>query len=160
MYNKYRSAGVWNIVCAALSMAILALWWYVLSAFWTEIEGILESSSSNGIAVVLVFGLVAAFLVLWGGFNGIPALITGITGFVMCFKKEKRTGSVALIVLNIFLKLFTVYLNVSMGVFFAESLDLTMILIGAPSLVLAVVMAVSVVMDIIALFKKEMLHEK
>ena len=127
MKNKYMSAGVMNIVCGVF-FTLLFIGVMVLINV-----GFISTGTEDGIVYAALFTLVGAYV--WDILMYFPFFMI-LTGVEMCSKHKKGVGVVCLILVNILLKAYLVYIAVNSFIPFA------------------ILFAVSIIMDIRALFRK------
>ena len=161
--NKYKSAGVWNIVCAVIYTIVY------ISVFFLICMEIMDLPGADGVIthpiefIGLLFAVLGVVFVsgvgilLWVFFMLIPAALI-LTATEMLSKRKKGAGVKAWIVFNTLIKLFSAYLNVYAGVQFIFLTGGGSLLVTLASVILiatAILFLVSVVMDYRALFKRE-----
>lgn len=143
--NKFKRAGVWNIVCGVLyTLAYIGV--FVL--LWISAIGGAEE-------LLAVFLYSIAGIYLWEGvFMTFPFLMI-LAGAEMCSKHKKGAGVRAFIVFNILMKLLSIFFNAIFAcLFFTSGLE---ILYGCGALLTlsGVLTLISVVIDVPALFSKQ-----
>ena len=158
--NKYKSAGIWNIVCGVIyTLAYVSI--FVLIGI--EILGILgEGGISHPVDFITIFlvGLGVFFVtgvgaLLWAYVMWVPAFMF-ITAGEMLSKRKKGAGVKLWIIFNILMKIISICVSVYLGVQVAmlintfSSMWIFVILIAT-----AVFLLISSVMDCRALFKRE-----
>ena len=127
MKNKYMSAGVMNIVCGVFFTLLF------VGVFVLINVGLISTGTDEGVLYAVLITLVGAYM--WEILIYFPFLMI-LTGIEMCSKHKKGVGVVVLIIVNILLKLYLVYIAVTSFIPFA------------------ILFWISVVMDIRALFRK------
>ena len=157
--NKYKNAGIWNIVCAVVYTIVY------ISVFFLICMEIMDLPGADGVIthpiefIGLLFAVLGVVFVsgvgilLWVFFMLIPAALI-LTATEMLSKRKKGAGVKALIVFNALFKLLAVFLNLVFGVQFLM-LEGFVVLSGAVLIISAALMLVSVIMDFRALFKRE-----
>ncbi len=135
MKNKYKAAGVMNIVCGVIYTLIFVGVFVLLNLGFilgSEEAGQIES----GIVFSVLFTLVSAYI--WEAMIIFPFFMI-LTGIEMCSKRKKGWGVILLIVFNILFKIWSAAMA-AMLIFFIP---------------FAIVLFISVCMDVYALFRKE-----
>lgn len=148
MKNKYKTAGVWNIVCGVL--------FTISYIFPNVLIGILGAALGSDYALETLMSLFVSLVCsgyVWQVFIYIPFFMI-LTGTEMLSKHKKGAGVKALIVFTMFVKLFAVAYEVMMGYLFLTGPTLLLVAWGAGLIVLALGMLVSIVIDCKALFAR------
>ena len=145
MKNKYKSAGVWNILCGVLFTIayIIPIVCLGVNMFdWGDI-----AASSFYFAIVLFFSVY-----LWESLIMFPFFMI-LTGSEMISRRKKGTGVKALIVFSALFKLLAVAYDLSLGYLYLTAPAL--VLCGVALIVTAAFILISVVMDIRSLFQRK-----
>ncbi len=155
MKNKYKTAGIWNVVCGILCVIVFVVWQNVFSTSWATLMEALEGTKEAGAVILLLLMPVVALYFAWGYVNILPGILMGVTGILMSINKEKGAGTKILMALNIISKLILVVLNASLCFVFIRIPDLGLALGALLMLALLVGIILSVVMDIRAFFQRK-----
>ena len=160
--NKYKSAGVWNIVCAVIYTIVYISVLFLICAEIMGLPG--DGVITHPIEFIgLLFVVLGVIFVsgvgslLWIFFMLIPVALI-LTGTELISKRRKGAGVKVWIVFNTLIKLFATCLNVCAGVQFIFLTGGGSLLVTLASVMLiatSILFVVSVVMDYRALLKRE-----
>lgn len=150
MKNKYKSAGVWNILCGVLFTITYIVPIVCLGVHMFDWGDIVVSSFY--FAIVLFFSVY-----LWESLIMFPFFMI-LTGMEMLSRHKKGVGVKALIVFNALFKLLAVVYELSLGYLYLTTP--TLVLCGGALIVTAAFILVSVVIDFITLCSKQENYKK
>lgn len=148
MKNKYKTAGIWNILCGVLFTIA-----YIFPNVLICIRGVTLGSDHKYETFVSLFISLIFSGYGWRFFIYIPFFMI-LTGTEMLSKRKKGAGVKALIVFTIIVKILAAVFEVAMGCMLLTGPTSLLVAWGTCLIVLALVMLVSIVIDCKALLAK------
>ena len=156
--NKYKSAGIWNIVCGVIyTLSYVSIFVLIgIGIFGMFFEGVVDIIAMFfGIGVFFVTAGVGVFF--WVYVMWVPAFMF-ITAGEMLSKHKKGAGVKLWIIFNILMKIISICVSVYLGMCVAMLITITTFAstwIFVILMATAVFLLISSVMDCRALFKRE-----
>ena len=152
MKNKYKSAGILNIVIGVLGLLAILLPIILIYVLALLAAGTTEELAS----LIFLLTLFGGIFVIVLGSVGVYLVFMIVVGAKMTSKKEKSSGLRLAIGINVAIKLLAVYSVIySLAVEMIGYGQEEYIMIGGTSIVIAIIFLISGIMDIIALVRKE-----